>query len=153
MRTRTHEKKKNAIAKRWWIEVVEILVPDLPRRLADKPNVKVLMFMRPDHPVQIQPASQMSIQFKASSACSSLTHWSRTAASPITIFSIREVRLAKFSPNDQLRTQYPDAQAVCRSGGSSTPLTNQEPTYCASDVPLRQSCRRASVDNTSQQLH
>ena len=41
MRTRTHEKKKKAIAKRWWIEVVEILDPDLPRRLADKPNVKV----------------------------------------------------------------------------------------------------------------
>ena len=41
MRTRTHEKKKKAIAKRWWIEVVEFLDPDLPRRLADKPNVKV----------------------------------------------------------------------------------------------------------------
>jgi predicted GIY-YIG superfamily endonuclease len=41
MRTRTHEKKKKEIAKRWWIEVVEILDPDLPRRLADKPNVKV----------------------------------------------------------------------------------------------------------------
>ena len=44
-RTRTHEKKKKANAKpeskRWWIEVVEILDPDLPRRLADKPNVKV----------------------------------------------------------------------------------------------------------------
>ena len=45
MRTRTHEKKKKANAKpeskRWWIEVVEILDPDLPRRLADQPNVKV----------------------------------------------------------------------------------------------------------------
>ena len=41
MRTRTHEKKKKAIAKRWWIEVVEFLDPELPRRLADKPNVKV----------------------------------------------------------------------------------------------------------------
>ena len=41
MRTRTHEKKKKAITKRWWIEVVEFLDPDLPRRLADKPNVKV----------------------------------------------------------------------------------------------------------------
>ena len=45
MRTRTHEKKKKAKAKprpkRWWIEVVEFLDPDLPRRLADKPNVKV----------------------------------------------------------------------------------------------------------------
>jgi predicted GIY-YIG superfamily endonuclease len=46
MRTRTHEKsQKKSIAKakpqRWWIEVVEILDPDLPRRLADKPNVKV----------------------------------------------------------------------------------------------------------------
>ena len=45
MRTRTHEKKKKAIAKRWWIEVVEILDPDLPRRLADKPNVKVSVRM------------------------------------------------------------------------------------------------------------
>ncbi|MCX6529240.1 MAG: hypothetical protein NTZ76_03865 [Actinobacteria bacterium] len=77
MRTRTHKKpqQKSKVSrkvtakpqpKRWWIEVVEILDPDLPRLLADKPNVKVLMFMRPDHPVQIQPASQMSIQFKAS---------------------------------------------------------------------------------------
>ena len=41
MRTRTHEKKKKVITKRWWIEVVEILDPDLPRRLADQPNVKV----------------------------------------------------------------------------------------------------------------
>ena len=45
MRTRTHEKKKKAITKRWWIEVVEILDPDLPRRLADKPNVKVSVRM------------------------------------------------------------------------------------------------------------
>ncbi len=87
MRTRTHEKKKKAIAKRWWIEVVEFLDPDLPRRLADKPNVKVLRLMRLDYPFQNQPASQMSIQFKASFACSSLTHRSRTAASPITFFS------------------------------------------------------------------
>jgi len=48
MRTRTHEKKKKVIAKRWWIEVVEILDPDLPRRLADKPNVKVSI--RVSHP-------------------------------------------------------------------------------------------------------
>ena len=44
MRTRTHEKpqqKAKQQPKRWWIEVVEILDPDLPRRLADKPNVKV----------------------------------------------------------------------------------------------------------------
>jgi len=41
MSARTHEKKKKAIAKRWWIEVVEILDPNLPRRLADKPNVKI----------------------------------------------------------------------------------------------------------------
>jgi len=41
MRTRTHEKKKKVITKRWWIEVVEFLDPDLSRRLADKPNVKV----------------------------------------------------------------------------------------------------------------
>jgi len=46
MRTRTHEKpqqksKVKAKQKRWWIEVVEILDPDLPRRLADKANVKV----------------------------------------------------------------------------------------------------------------
>ena len=50
MRTRTHEKpqqkakakpKAKPRPKRWWIEVVEILDPDLPRRLADKPNVKV----------------------------------------------------------------------------------------------------------------
>lgn len=41
MRTRTHEKKKKVIAKRWWVEVVEFLDPDLPRRLADKPNIKV----------------------------------------------------------------------------------------------------------------
>jgi predicted GIY-YIG superfamily endonuclease len=41
MSARTHEKKKKAIAKRWWIEVVEILDPNLPRRLAEKPNVKI----------------------------------------------------------------------------------------------------------------
>ncbi len=44
MRTHTHEKpqqKAKQQPKRWWIEVVEILDPDLPRRLADKPNVKV----------------------------------------------------------------------------------------------------------------
>ena len=51
MRTRTHEKpqqkaKAKPQPKRWWIEVVEFLDPDLPRRLADKPNVKALMFMR-----------------------------------------------------------------------------------------------------------
>ena len=49
MRTRKHEKKKKAKAKpqpkRWWIEVVEFLDPDLPRRLADKPNVKVSVRM------------------------------------------------------------------------------------------------------------
>ena len=41
--TRSHKKKSIAKAKpqRWWIEVVEIVDPDLPRRLADKPNVKV----------------------------------------------------------------------------------------------------------------
>jgi hypothetical protein len=36
MRTRTHEKKK-VIAKRWWIEVVEVADPDLPRRFAEWP--------------------------------------------------------------------------------------------------------------------
>jgi predicted GIY-YIG superfamily endonuclease len=44
MRIRTHEKpqpKAKPQPKRWWIEVVEILDPDLPRRLADQPNVKV----------------------------------------------------------------------------------------------------------------
>ena len=54
MRTRTHEKpqqkakakpKAKPRPKRWWIEVVEILDPDLPRRLADKPNVKVSVRM------------------------------------------------------------------------------------------------------------
>jgi hypothetical protein len=37
MRTRTHEKKKKVIAKRWWIEVVEVTDPDLPRRFAEWP--------------------------------------------------------------------------------------------------------------------
>jgi predicted GIY-YIG superfamily endonuclease len=48
MRTRTHEKsqqkpkvKAKPQPQRWWVEVVEILDPELPRRLADKPNVKV----------------------------------------------------------------------------------------------------------------
>jgi predicted GIY-YIG superfamily endonuclease len=46
MRTRTHEKsqqksKAKPQPKRWWIEVIEILDPNLPRRLTDKPNVKV----------------------------------------------------------------------------------------------------------------
>jgi len=52
MRIRTHEKsqqkskeKAKPQPKRWWIEVVEILDPDLPRRLADKPNVKVSVRM------------------------------------------------------------------------------------------------------------
>ena len=54
MRTRTPEKsqqkakakpKAKPRPKRWWIEVVEILDPDLPRRLADKPNVKVSVRM------------------------------------------------------------------------------------------------------------
>jgi hypothetical protein len=36
MRTRTHEKKK-VIAKLWWIEVVEVTDPDLPRRFAEWP--------------------------------------------------------------------------------------------------------------------
>ena len=40
MRTRTHEKKK-VIAKRWWIEVVEVADPDLPRRFAEWPCLKV----------------------------------------------------------------------------------------------------------------
>jgi hypothetical protein len=40
MSARTHEKKKT-IAKRWWVEVVEFTDPELPRRLADKPNVKI----------------------------------------------------------------------------------------------------------------
>jgi hypothetical protein len=34
MSARTHEKKKKAIAKRWWIEVAD---PDLPRRFAEWP--------------------------------------------------------------------------------------------------------------------
>ena len=61
MRTRTHEKsqqkskeKAKPQPKRWWIEVVEILDPDLPRRLADKPNVKVSVRMSQPTPDNVQ---------------------------------------------------------------------------------------------------
>jgi len=61
MRTRTHEKsqqkskeKAKPQPKRWWIEVVEILDSDLPRRLADKPNVKVSVRMSQPTPDNVQ---------------------------------------------------------------------------------------------------
>jgi hypothetical protein len=63
MSARTHEKKKKAIAKRWWIEVAD---PDLPRRFAEWPCITIAISMRIYQPVRNQPASHIASQITTS---------------------------------------------------------------------------------------